>query len=339
MIGYPVEFLTDDPGLLDNLVHPLDRQLWESHIGNQERGENGEACELVFRIITRNGDTCWIHHICRPVFAKDGHYMGRRISNRDVTEKKQMEERIQRLEKFQTLGRIAGSVAHDLNNALGIVLGNLELAIMDTDDNSPTRKLQKSMMDSVNKAAAIVQDLLIMARKGAVVHKPLNLNTVVADYLTSSGHGRLVEVYPRICIGTDLKPRLMKINGSAGHLGRVVMNIVVNAMEAVQDTGTIIIRTETRCLDAPLPGYEQIAAGIYVVLSVSDTGKGISHENMKDIFEPFYTTKHKRQSGSGLGLPVVWGVVKDHNGYIDVISEQGKETTFELYFPAILGNL
>jgi len=265
--------------------------------------------------------------------------MGRRISNRDVTEKKQMEERIQRLEKFQTLGRIAGSVAHDLNNALGIVLGNLELAIMDTDDNSPTRKLQKSMMDSVNKAAAIVQDLLIMARKGAVVHKPLNLNTVVADYLTSSGHGRLVEVYPRICIGTDLKPRLMKINGSAGHLGRVVMNIVVNAMEAVQDTGTIIIRTETRCLDAPLPGYEQIAAGIYVVLSVSDTGKGISHENMKDIFEPFYTTKHKRQSGSGLGLPVVWGVVKDHNGYIDVISEQGKETTFELYFPAILGNL
>jgi PAS domain S-box-containing protein len=332
---YPADMFTANPDLLDDLVYPPDRHFWESHVGCRDESRNKEVSELKFRILTLSGNIRWIHHICRPVFANDGNYLGRRISNRDITERIQMEERIQRLEKFEALGRIAGNVAHDLNSELGIMVGYSELIVNDVDESSPMQRHLKAIMDAGYRAAAIVQDLLIMSQKDIAIREVLKLNTVIMDYLATPAYIQLAASQIGIRLVTKLDSKLMNIQGSADHLSRVVMNLVINAMEAIEDTGIVTIKTGSRYLEVPMLGYEEIAAGNYVVLSISDTGRGISPEDMKKVFEPFYTTKRMRLSGSGLGLPVVWGVVKNHGGFIDLRSEQGKGTTFELYFPEI----
>jgi CheY-like chemotaxis protein len=134
-------------------------------------------------------------------------------------------------------------------------------------------------------------------------------------------------------IETDLEPKLLNISGSFVHLGKSFINLVSNAAEAMSDGGLITIETRNQYLDKPVSGYDEIREGDYVVLSVSDTGDGISAGDLKRIFEPFYTKKSMGRSGTGLGLAVVWGTVKDHHGYINVVSEVGKGTTFTLYFP------
>jgi len=330
---YPVDMLTMNPDLLNDIVYPPDRHLWDTHVSCRDESGDDEFRELKFRISTRSGNMRWIHHICRPVFSKDGIYLGRRISNRDITERAQMEERIQRLEKFKTLGKIAGNIAHDLNSALGIVVGYSELIMDSVAESNPMRQYLKTVMDSGYRAAAIVQDLLIMSGKSIAVREPLKLNKVITDYLATSEYSQLAAAHIGVHMGTQLETKLTSIRGSADHLSRVVKNLVINAIEAIQSTGMVTIKTENRYLDAPVLGYEEIRAGKYVMLTVSDTGRGISPEDMKDVFEPFFTTKQTRRISSGLGLPVVWGVVKDHDGYIDLHSEQGKGTTFELYFP------
>ncbi|MCG6537756.1 MAG: ATP-binding protein, partial [Syntrophales bacterium LBB04] len=140
-------------------------------------------------------------------------------------------------------------------------------------------------------------------------------------------------LHPGVNVETGLDPSLMNISGSDIHLHKTVMNLIINAMESIPARGTVTIKTENRYLEMPLKGYEVIGKGEYALLSIADTGGGISPEDLQHIFEPFYTTKKMRMSGSGLGLSVVWGVVKDHDGYIDVQSEKGKGTTFTLYFP------
>jgi len=331
--GYPVDMLMMNPDLLNDLVYPPDRYLWEAHVSCRDESGDDEFSELKFRISTRSGNIRWIHHICRSVFAKDGIYLGRRISNRDITERVQMEERIQRLEKFEALGKIAGNVAHELNNELGIVVGYSELIMNGVDENNPLRQCLKTVMASSYRAAAIIQDLLIMSGKSIAVRKPLKLNKVITDYLTTSEYFQLEATHIGVHKGTQLESKLASIRGSADHLSRVVKNLVINAIEAIESNGMVTIKTENRYLDAPMLGYEEISAGKYVVLTVSDTGRGIAPEDMKDVFEPFFTTKQTRRISSGLGLPVVWGVVKNHGGYIDLHSEQGKGTTFDLYFP------
>ncbi|MCX5843608.1 MAG: ATP-binding protein, partial [Deltaproteobacteria bacterium] len=127
---------------------------------------------------------------------------------------------------------------------------------------------------------------------------------------------------------------LLHIKGSPVHLEKTLMNLVSNAVEAISDKGSVMIRTENRYLDKPIRGYDDVREGDYVVLTVSDTGKGISAAEIEKIFEPFYTKKVMGRSGTGLGLTVVWGTVKDHDGYIDVLSEDGKGSAFTIYFPA-----
>ena len=132
---------------------------------------------------------------------------------------------------------------------------------------------------------------------------------------------------------TDLDKNLLNIRGSPVHLGKTIMNLLSNAAEAITDPGEVTLVTENRYLDKPITGYDDIREGDYVVLRVSDNGKGISAEDLGKIFEPFYTKKVMGRSGTGLGLAVVWGTVKDHDGYIDVQSEEGRGSTFTIYFP------
>ena len=136
-----------------------------------------------------------------------------------------------------------------------------------------------------------------------------------------------------MAIKTDLEADLLNISGSSVHLGKSFMNLVSNAAEAMPSGGALTIKTGNQYLDKPVSGYDEVREGDYVVLSVSDTGEGIPASDLKRIFEPFYTKKVMGRSGTGLGLAVVWGTVKDHQGYINVESEEGKGTTFTLYFP------
>ncbi len=249
-------------------------------------------------------------------------------------EKKRLEERLARSQKMEALGLLAGGVAHDLNNVLSGIVSYPDLLLMDIDDNSPLKKPIEVIRDSGQKAAAIVQDLLTLARRGVTNTQTLNLNeNIIQDYLNSPEFAKLLSYHPAVKIEIDLDRNLLNIKGSAIHLRKTLMNLVSNAAEAQPDGGKILIKTENIYVDKPIYGYESIKEGDYVLLMVSDKGMGISHKDLNRIFEPFYTKKAMGRSGTGLGMAVVWGTVQDHNGYINVHSKKGKGTVFELYFP------
>jgi two-component system, cell cycle sensor histidine kinase and response regulator CckA len=248
-------------------------------------------------------------------------------------ERHSLEERLQRAEKMEALGTLAGGVAHDLNNVLGIVVGYAEMLIGEMDEASPARNHSQKVLESGLRAAAIVQDLLTLARRGVQTRNVVSLNTLIMDCQNMPEFERILLWTPRIRIRTELDADLLNILGSPVHLGKTLINLVYNAVEAMPDGGELTITTRNQYLDRPLQGYDRIRDGDYVVLSVSDTGEGISAQDMKRIFEPFYTKKVMGRSGTGLGLAVVWGTVKDHNGYINVQSEEGKGSAFSLYFP------
>ena len=154
------------------------------------------------------------------------------------------------------------------------------------------------------------------------------------EYLKSPEFDKLMAYYPHAEVETQLSPDLMNVSGSPLHLIKTVMNLVTNAAEAMPEGGIIIVRTENIYVDRPIAGYDEIREGDYVVLTIADTGIGIAPEDRKKIFEPFYTKKVMGRSGTGLGMAVVWGTVKDHNGYINLESARGKGTRFTIYLPA-----
>ena len=257
----------------------------------------------------------------------------------DITEQKQAEwalrdseEKLARSKKMESLGLLAGGVAHDLNNVLAGIVSYPDLLLMDLPADSKFRKAIETIKDSGDRAAAIVQDLLTVARGVATTKAPLNLNELISDYLHSPECKKLKQHHPAVTVKKDLDSELLNIVGSHVHLRKVVMNLVSNASEAIRGYGNVTISTENRYVDEPLKGYDDINVGEFTVLSVSDDGTGISSEDLERIFEPFYTKKFMGRSGTGLGLAVVWNVVQDHKGYIDVTSDPDG-TTFELFFP------
>ena len=270
----------------------------------------------------------------------EGHPIGFRGIIVDISERKRaeqekrrLEKQLQRSQKMEAIGTLAGGVAHDLNNILAGLVSYPELLLMDLPEGSPFRKPVLTIQKSGEKAAAIVQDLLTLARRGVAITEVVNLNTIVSDYLRSPEYGRLLEFHPDVKLETDLNADLLNISGSPVHLSKTIMNLISNAAEAMPDGGTISVSTGNLYIDSPIRGYDDVKEGNYVNLIVSDKGIGIPLEDREKIFEPFYTKKVMGRSGTGLGMAVVWGTVKDHNGYIDIQSREGEGTTFALYFP------
>ena len=284
------------------------------------------------------GDT--YHHMISkfPIF-KDGQAILLAGIAFDITDqvkaekdRERLEEQLQRSQRMEALGLLAGGVAHDLNNVLSGIVSYPELLLLDLPENSPLRKPILTIKESGHKAAEIVQDLLVLTRRGILLKEVLNLNHIVTEYLNSPEHKMLISYHPSVSIKSDLEPDLLNTKGSPIHLKKTIMNLVSNATEAQPTGGKIRISTENRYIDRPISGYDDVKQGDYVVLKVEDKGEGIAHDDLKRIFEPFYTKKVMGRSGTGLGMAVVWGTVQDHNGYINIESIEGKGTIFELFF-------
>ncbi len=258
------------------------------------------------------------------------------ISERKRAEEKrrELEERLQRSEKMEALGLLSGGVAHDLNNVLGVLLGYSELLLFHVDEDSPVRSHVTNILNAGKRATAIIEDMLTLARRGVQSQEVVNLNSLICDFLETPECERILAFHPSVSISTRLAAAPLNIMGSPHHIAKTIMNLVSNAAEAMPDGGVVTIATQNRYMDRPVQGYDEIAEGDYVVLTISDTGEGISGQDINRIFEPFYTKKVMGRSGTGLGLSVVWGTVKDHHGYIDVKSRTGKGSAFTLFFPA-----
>ena len=292
--------------------------------------------------VLRNGKKVWIAWTYRPIFDSNKNFKEILCIGTNITELKQaelekrnLEARLQRAQKMEAIGTLAGGVAHDLNNILSGIVSYPELLLMDIPTDSPLSKPILTIQKAGERAAAIVQDLLTLARRGVITTKVLNLNSIISEYLKSPEFENLQMYHPNVHVKTDFETNLLNILGSPVHLSKTIMNLVTNATEAIPGSGEITISTKNRYIDISFSGFDNVKQGDYVTLSVVDTGIGMPSKELERIFEPFYTKKVMGKSGTGLGMAVVWGTVKDHKGYVDVKSTEGKGTKFTLYFPAI----
>ena len=290
--------------------------------------------------IRKNGRLIDCEWYNTPLVAHDGSVIGVASLVLDTTEriqaekeKKELEDRLARSQKMEALGLLAGGVAHDLNNVLSGVVSYPDLLLLEIKPDDPMRKHLETIQDSGLKASTIVQDLLTLARRGVTTRKIVNLNEIILEYLDSPEHKKLLAYHPGVDISKSLESNLLNTIGSPVHIKKMVMNLISNAAEAQPDGGSVKVSTTSCSLDNPVEGYDKIEKGDYVKLCVADEGTGITAEDMDRIFEPFYTKKVMGRSGTGLGMAVVWGTVQDHKGYINVKSDVGRGTEFEIFLP------
>ncbi|MGD9079948.1 MAG: PAS domain S-box protein, partial [Desulfobacterales bacterium] len=239
----------------------------------------------------RNKEKVWIAWTYKPIYNDEKIFKEILCIGNDITElkladieKKDLQAQLQRAQKMEAIGTLAGGVAHDLNNILSGIVSYPELLLMDLDPNSPLIKPILTIQKSGEKAAAIVQDLLTLARRGVAATEVVHLNSIISEYLLSPEHEKLKMDHPDVKVKHDLDANLLNILGSPVHLSKSIMNLVSNAAEAMPEGGTIMIRSENRHADTPINTFDDIGKGDYVTLTVADTGIGISPEDMERIF-------------------------------------------------------
>lgn len=248
-------------------------------------------------------------------------------------ERAAMETKLNRSRKMEAIGLLAGGVAHDLNNILSGIVSYPELILMQLEPDSKLRKAVLAIQASGQRAAAVVADLLTVARGVSSERRICHLNALVEEYLASPEHQLLSSLHPGVVCTPQLAADCWPLSCSPVHLKKSLMNLVTNAAEAIEGSGQITIRTSNEELDPVAARLSGVAPGRFVVMEVADSGSGIAAADIEHIFEPFYTRKVMGRSGTGLGLAVVWNTTQDHRGGVTVTSE-GQGTVFTLYFPA-----
>jgi PAS domain S-box-containing protein len=254
----------------------------------------------------------------------------------DVTDRKRAEEEKEKLQmqllqaqKMESVGRLAGGVAHDFNNILGIIIGQAELASLRVDAGGPVHRGLQEILKASQRSADIVRQLLAFARKQTISPKVLDLNETVQG---------MIRMLRRL-IGEDIKlcwvpgNNLWPVRMDATQINQILANLVVNSRDAIDGVGTITLETDNAVFDEVYcQKFDGVVPGEYVLLAVTDTGSGMDPGIMENLFDPFFTTKELGK-GTGLGLATVYGIVKQNNGFIDVFSEPGQGTTFKIYIP------
>jgi signal transduction histidine kinase/CheY-like chemotaxis protein len=248
-------------------------------------------------------------------------------------EKKALEEQLARSQKMEALGLLAGGVAHDLNNVMYGLVSYPDYLMSKVSPQDPMYRSLATICDSGRKAAAIVDELLTLARRGVPSTQVLDLNEVVKEALNSAKFHKLNGIHADVRIVSLSCDTPLVVKGSPLHLNKIVMNLVSNAAEALPEGGRVIISTQKCYVDRPIRGHSNMPPGNYAMLQVEDNGIGIDEKDMPRIFEPFYTNKIMGRSGTGLGMAVVWGAVQDHNGYINVQSSRESGTVIQVYLP------
>jgi PAS domain S-box-containing protein len=262
-----------------------------------------------------------------PWYDSQGTVIGVIAITRDVTELRRLEEQLRQAQKMEAVGQLAGGIAHDFNNLLTVINGFGELLLSSLPGDSPSRESAEQIVNAGDQAAALTSQLLAFGRKQVVRPVHLNLNEVVAG----------VQTLLRRLIGEDIElittldPDLWPVKMDLGQVQQVVMNLAVNARDAMPRGGRLTITTGNACLAAP-PLRPEVTPGCYVRLTVEDTGSGIPEEILPRIFEPFFTTKDPGK-GTGLGLATVYGIVQQSGGHIDVASRPGEGTRFQIFLP------
>ncbi len=285
-------------------------------------------------IITKSGRIIHCRWINNAMHTSDGAFIGVISMAQDVTEQKQLEERLRQSQKMEAVGQLAGGVAHDFNNLLTVITGYGQMLIESPDLASPQRRSAEQILKAATRAAGLTRQLLAFSRRQVLQPKTLDLNGIIAD----------MEKLLRPLISEDidillsLSPTLGKVRADPGQFEQVIMNLTVNARDAMSQGGTLSIETSNVDFEAPsavaAPPRADLEPGKWVMLAVRDTGHGMSTETLGHMFEPFFTTKEQGK-GTGLGLATVYGIVKQSGGNILVYSEAGKGTSFEIYLPRI----
>ncbi|WP_028580254.1 ATP-binding response regulator [Desulfogranum japonicum] len=247
-------------------------------------------------------------------------------------EREEIKNRLTRAEKMESIALLAGGVAHDLNNILSGIINYPELLLLKLPEDSTLRPTIKAIQQSGQRAAAVVEDLLMVARGIACKKETLDLNQLVNEYLCSPEFQKLQENHSAIIVTADLSEEQLPVHCSAIHVKKCVMNLVGNALEAMDQSGYCQISTGRCRFDPQTTGKLSVESGEYCFIRVSDSGPGIAQEDLQHIFEPFYSSKRMGRSGTGLGLSVVWNAMKDHNGAVEVESDSNG-SIFTLYYP------
>ncbi|MFH1738355.1 MAG: PAS domain S-box protein [bacterium] len=305
------------------------------------RGIEGVSWQANYRIKTRGGEERWLANAAVQVRDEQGNVVGSLGILRDITESKRLEEQLRQSQKMEAVGQLAGGVAHDFNNLLTGIIGNLSLAQIKAGENVQGYITQAER--AAERAANLVQQLLAFSRKSQLTFNAVDLNQIVEEVF----HIARETIDRRTEIVTHLDTNIPRVRADAAQISSVLMNLCVNARDAIGEVMcgqvaphrraeqfTVTIETETTFVgEAYCNVYSYARPGQYVILSVSDNGAGMDTETKSRIFEPFFTTKEIGR-GTGLGLATAYGIVKQHDGWINVYSESGKGTTFKIYLPA-----
>jgi len=327
MVGFSPEEAYSPAWWLNN-VHPSDAarvSLALRHSVTKEQSSDE------FRFCKKNGDICWIRDERRVQRDADGLPTEIIGSWADVTERRLLEEQLRQAMKMEAIGQLAGGVAHDFNNILTVILGYTDLLIGELELDDPRRNYCMVVRDAGKHAATLTQRLLAFGRKQMLHPECININTVVTD---------LERMLPRL-IGEDIQvhsvldPDLRSVLVDRGQLEQIILNLSVNARDAMPEGGNLSIETSNAELDEEYTHiHPEVSPGPYVLLAITDSGMGMSPEVLGRIYEPFFTTKEPGK-GTGLGLATMYGIVKQSNGHISVYSEEGHGSVFKVYLPPI----
>ncbi|MEI6214996.1 MAG: PAS domain-containing protein [Desulfuromonadales bacterium] len=336
VFGYPLQAFYDDPLLWKNSIHPEDVQLVERSIAELFAGSQ-PGFDIEYRVANRDGEWIWLRDSTIQREISDGEMVIFGLAQ-NITKLKQAEEKRQALEnqfqqtqKLESLGVLAGGIAHDFNNILTIILGHCHIVMGDIDSGMDQKNHVKEIAEAASRAANLCRQMLSYAGNTALEQSDINLWLLVDENVKMLRSA----INKNVTIKLDLTRRMPLITGDSAQIQQVVMNLVINAAEAIGDTnGTITILLDRITVSTVQPETDfagtAIAVGDYACLTVSDDGCGMSTETRRRIFEPFYTTKF---TGRGLGMSAVLGIINSHRGALQVSTKSGAGTTFKVYFP------